>query len=122
MSNDEIPLDNVIAECYKGGIERIHGEAVMQMSKEVRLTVDGVRRAAEAALVALDRFEADNNIITALEAGQAISNIHNNVEMMAAVLQAEAAAALERIQASFGAVQDDRDTDEVVVPFPGTVH
>jgi hypothetical protein len=41
---------------------------------------------------------------------------------MQAVLQAEAIASLERIQRQIDAQKDSRDTDEVVVPFPGTVH
>ncbi len=91
----------------------------MQLSKEVRLTVDGVRRAAEAALAALDRFETENNIINALEAGTAIAQIGNTVQLMNAVLEAEALASLERIQR-----QIDRagDTGETVVPFPGRVN
>lgn len=91
----------------------------MQLSKEVRLTVDGVRRAAEAALAALDRFETENNIINALEAGTAIAQIGNTVQLMNAVLEAEAIAGLERIQR-----QIDRagDTGETVVPFPGRVN
>ncbi len=91
----------------------------MQLSKEVRLTVDGVRRAAEAALAALDRFETENNIINALEAGTAIAQIGNTVQLMNAVLEAEALAGLERIQR-----QIDRagDTGETVVPFPGRVN
>lgn len=94
----------------------------MQLSKEVRLSVDGIRRAAEAALAAIDRFEADNNLITALEAGQSISNIGGQFEVMQAVLQAEALASLERIQRQIDAQKDDRQTDDVVVQFPGTVH
>ncbi len=91
----------------------------MQLSKEVRLTVDGVRRAAEAALAALDRFETENNIINALEAGTAIAQIGNTVQLMNAVLEAEALASLERIQR-----QIDRagDAGETVVPFPGRVN
>lgn len=90
----------------------------MQLSKEVRLTVEGVRRAAESALSALDRFEADNNLITALDAGSSIANIGASVELMNAVLQAEAEAALARIQESLGG---DR-SDDTVVPFPGRVN
>lgn len=91
----------------------------MKLSKDVRYSIERIIRAGETALVALDRFESDENLMTALEAGQAVADIGTSYNILSAVLEAEAVAAMERIQSRIAEAADDSG---VVVPFPGKVH
>jgi hypothetical protein len=90
----------------------------MKLSKDVRYSIERVARAAESALAALDRFESDENLMSALEAGQAVADIGTSYNILSAVLEAEAVAAIERLQARV----ESEAADGVVVPFPGMVH
>lgn len=91
----------------------------MKLSKDVRYSIERVARAAEAAVAALDRFESDEGMVSALEAGEAVAAISVSYNILTAVLEAEAVAAIERIQAR---IAESADDSGVVVAFPGTVH
>ena len=91
----------------------------MKLSKDVRYSIERVARSAEAALLALDRFESDDNLMSALEAGEAVAAIGTSYNILTSVLEAEAVAAIERIQAR---VAESTDESGVVGPFPGMVH
>lgn len=91
----------------------------MKLSKDIRYSIELVVRRAEAALVAIDRFENDENLVTALEAGQAVADIGVSYNILTSVLEAEAAAAIERLRERIDA---DPSAEGVVVPFPGTFH
>lgn len=92
----------------------------MELSKDVRYSIERVKRSAEAALESLDRFNADQNLVSALEAGQAVADIGVSYNILSAVLEAEAVAAIERLQARISA--ESESSDGVVVAFPGMVH
>jgi tryptophan synthase beta subunit len=87
----------------------------MELSKDIRYSIERLRRSAEAALESLDRFNADQGIVSAMEAGSAVAAIADSYAMLNSVLEAEAIVAMERLRGLADADTESADSPARVV-------